>query len=386
MAKLPFESDNNYLEIINLLNEVKENDQIEFKKSVLPRLVINISNDCNLRCKYCYAAGGSYNGTREIMSIETLHRTLDMFYKTFAKIENIQLFGGEPTMNIPAIKYTCEYVKRNSYETSVGFVTNGTIMSEELFELIKSYNIQVTVSIDIDSIHDLVRPYTSGKGSLTAIQANLEKLKLLNQPKEFEVTYTRLHVDMGYSIYQVVRELSSQYGIYNIHLAPVCTSHEEYRLANMDDFVSSVDDFFLNVDKGTAPYALMQNILFTLKTKLKNQYFCFAGFGTIAVSVTGKVYPCFYFYEKKEFEYCSVFDEEGAFSRAIGCMQDKYMAYNRSENPKCKNCFAMTVCRGCLGSNYSQSGNEYDPPDSICEMTRGMLEHILTNLAKCSIQ
>ena len=40
----------------------------------LPRLVLNISNDCNMRCKYCYANCGDYGGQRGLMSVDTLTR------------------------------------------------------------------------------------------------------------------------------------------------------------------------------------------------------------------------------------------------------------------------------------------------------------------------
>lgn len=47
-----------------------------------------------------------------MMTKETAKKALDLFYEKYGKIYMIQLFGGEPLMNFPLIKYVCEYVKK----------------------------------------------------------------------------------------------------------------------------------------------------------------------------------------------------------------------------------------------------------------------------------
>ena len=75
-------------------------DEYNTKKTFLEKLSLNISNDCNLRCKYCYANGGKYHSSRQIMTQETAHRALEMFFNHFDIIEKVALFGGEPTQNM----------------------------------------------------------------------------------------------------------------------------------------------------------------------------------------------------------------------------------------------------------------------------------------------
>ena len=66
-------------EITSLLNKIgyklynihQNNDTIIPRNRVIDRITIHVSNDCNLRCKYCYASGGSYGKARSIMSTET---------------------------------------------------------------------------------------------------------------------------------------------------------------------------------------------------------------------------------------------------------------------------------------------------------------------------
>ena len=37
-------------------------------KKRMHRVTVCVSNDCNLRCKYCYAKGGNYGRNRSVMS------------------------------------------------------------------------------------------------------------------------------------------------------------------------------------------------------------------------------------------------------------------------------------------------------------------------------
>lgn len=40
-------------------------------------MVLELANDCNLNCKYCYGDGGSYGRKREMMSFETAKQAVD---------------------------------------------------------------------------------------------------------------------------------------------------------------------------------------------------------------------------------------------------------------------------------------------------------------------
>ena len=54
--------------------------------SVLNRLVIHITNDCNLRCRYCYAHGGSYLSQACVMNKDMLDTIINVFYARFSQI------------------------------------------------------------------------------------------------------------------------------------------------------------------------------------------------------------------------------------------------------------------------------------------------------------
>ena len=60
------------------------------------RITLHVSNDCNLRCKYCYAEGGNYKQERRLMTMETAQMFVDFCCNNFDSIGYIVFFGGEP--------------------------------------------------------------------------------------------------------------------------------------------------------------------------------------------------------------------------------------------------------------------------------------------------
>ena len=63
--------------------------EIEIKERAIHRITLHISNDFNLRCKYCYANGGNYNLHRHLMTKETAKDFYDFCINNFHHIEKI---------------------------------------------------------------------------------------------------------------------------------------------------------------------------------------------------------------------------------------------------------------------------------------------------------
>ena len=72
-------------------NEEEKKSDV-FNDSGLNRLTLNMSNMCNLNCKYCYANGGNYNRPNKIMSRESFNNILnDLKNRNIKKIREVKL-------------------------------------------------------------------------------------------------------------------------------------------------------------------------------------------------------------------------------------------------------------------------------------------------------
>lgn len=104
-------------------------------------LVLWLTNDCNLRCKYCYANAGD---KKDYMSFETAKKAINVPKSKF----KLQLAGGEPLLNFSLIKDIYNYLQANRPDIKMQMQTNGTLITREIAREIRKMNISVGVSLD----------------------------------------------------------------------------------------------------------------------------------------------------------------------------------------------------------------------------------------------
>ena len=107
---------------------------------------IFVTNNCNLRCTYCYVDKLSSN--RDQMDAETVLKSVD-FIKGQSQNPIIRFHGGEPLLALPAIKTFIESFKYSP--ASFHITTNGLLLGEEnVMEYLLENFEGISVSIDGD--------------------------------------------------------------------------------------------------------------------------------------------------------------------------------------------------------------------------------------------
>lgn len=379
-----------YCGTVESYNERLEEQTVEScqcGKKRLDRLVIHVSNDCNLRCTYCYAAGGAYGSHRSIVSLDMVEKALDRFYGYFDEIRNLQIFGGEPLFNMPAIRFICEYTEKKFEErgvrTNIGIVTNGTLITDEFISLVKKYNINVTVSYDGNrKVNDFTRPFVGGKGSTESILTKAQKMyKETNQPTTIEVTYTQHHIEQKVDIMDVLNELHELFPKTMVHLVPVSGKKTDaFTIKNLSVFADSVDQLFdPKVNKNNLTYSLMQRIITGIANHTKgSSHICNAGVGTLSVSTKGDVYPCFMFTDEEDLKLGNIEDENLFESPRLKEKLERLHNFSdKSKNEECSHCFMRNLCNGCLGLNASHKGETFEINHDICDMYRAMAKRAI---------
>ena len=56
-------------------------------RDYIKAVCLNIIHGCNLRCKYCFADEGEYNGHKGVMSLETAKQAIDMLLREVVQEE-----------------------------------------------------------------------------------------------------------------------------------------------------------------------------------------------------------------------------------------------------------------------------------------------------------
>ena len=345
----------------------------------LDRLVLNVSNDCNLRCAYCYAAGGAYGGARGLMSCDTALTAVDVFLTAFPRINRIQFFGGEPLLNLEAIEAVARDVEERNASgrlpepPRLGAVTNGTLEPGAFVALSKRFGIGVTISVDGPrEIHDSLR----GEGTFDRVRAFASVLAANGIEFGIEGTYTALHVEAGLALTDLLGFYRREFGLAEVHV-PWCSRPPGDSLAPPPDVLEgqyraaiarSLDP---EERERTASLGFAKRLLDAI-TKRKAEDYCPAGLATLAVDAAGDIYPCFMFAGQPRLRLGNV---HSGLSDA-GAVPDRLQRLLAGKSgPECDACWARPLCFGCVGADLIVNGESFSK--SGCVMTRAMADEAL---------
>ena len=135
------------------------------------KIMLILTENCNLRCKYCYELDKKRNDMDFAKAKEILRKSLAQMagYDTAV----IELHGGEPFLNFELIKQIDTFVTQN-YTFPVLFrtTTNGTRIHGDIQEWLKERKDRYEVMLSLDGKrkdHDLNRVTANGKGSFDLI-------------------------------------------------------------------------------------------------------------------------------------------------------------------------------------------------------------------------
>lgn len=93
-------------------------------------LILEITRRCNLRCKHCLR--GQSN------PVDMKQRTIERALNGITSIGSINFTGGEPTLNVPAIKFFTDYIRKSKIKLGSFFIiTNGKIASRTFVRELK---------------------------------------------------------------------------------------------------------------------------------------------------------------------------------------------------------------------------------------------------------
>lgn len=354
------------------------------RNPVVKAMCLHMAHDCNLKCKYCFAGQGEFNGPKELMSFEVGKKAIDYLIKNSKNRRNLEIdfFGGEPLMNFEVVKELVEYGNSEAQKYNKNFrftiTTNGILLDDAKIDYINAHMYNVVLSLDgRKEINDAMRPTENDKGSYDIIVPKFQKLVEDRGDKYYYIrgTFTRnnldfgkdvLHFkDMGFDMTSMEPVVDHEQNEYAIRKADVALVNAEYERFAKDYLEIRKNDpnfrfFHYMVDLSGGPCAI------------KRISGCGAGTEYLAITPGGDIYPCHQFVGKEEFRLGSLFDEENQFPKDI---IDGFMKTDVTTKEDCKKCWAKFYCSGgCHANAYNFNGDIQKPYQDGCEMQKKRIE------------
>ena len=350
--------------------------------SPIKAMCLHIAHDCNLRCEYCFAAKGDFGTGRKLMSTETACAAMDFLVANSGNRRNLEVdfFGGEPLMNLNAVKQTVEYARglEKTHDKLFRFTltTNGLLLDDDAVDFINREMSNVVLSIDgRKAINDKLRPTPNGKGSYDLIVPKYRHLVEARGRQNYYVrgTFTKYNPDfcddvmhlyeLGFdqiSVEPVVSDKLLSFALDERDLPRIFEEYERLMLKieeiKADGGFINFFHFMLDLDGGPCAIKRMKG--------------CGCGNEYVAVTPEGDIYPCHQFAGMEEWRMGTLMG--GTLDRSI---KERFAVAHIYTKEGCKDCWCRYFCSGgCNANNVQYMGDLLTPHSIGCELERKRVE------------
>jgi len=362
------------------------------QKKYVKALCLNVAHDCNLRCRYCFASKGHYDGMPQLMSEEVGKKALDFLLQNSGELKNLEIdfFGGEPLMAFDTIKSVVSYGRslEEKYGKKFHFTvtTNCLLLDDEKIEYLHENMDNIVMSLDgRKEVNDRMRVRADRSGSYDVVVSNIKKLIELRKKdgKNYYVrgTFTKYNLDFAKDVAHM-----ADLGFAEISVEPVVGKEGDFLIDEGDleaiyrQYDEIAKEYVERKKSGENPFRFYHfNIdLYKGPCLQKRLSACGAGREYLAVTPEGDIYPCHQFIGKKEFLLGNVF-EKNLDEKVIDILKNTHIL----AKPECTSCWAKFFCSGgCNANNYEVNGDLNSPNRISCSLQKKRIEYALYLAAK----
>lgn len=174
-------------------------DEEDLLKIPNAQLILVLTENCNLRCKYCVYSDmypEQVNYSQQKMTFDVAKKAIDHFKDLYEARKDhglkkkpiISFYGGEPFLEFQLIKQIVKYCKEIHFDVSYGSTTNATIMTDEIINFIIENNVFLAISLDGDKAsQNRNRVFMNGDGSFDTVYKNICLLQSEKKKRKKEI-------------------------------------------------------------------------------------------------------------------------------------------------------------------------------------------------------
>jgi uncharacterized protein len=336
------------------------------------KYTILITQQCNLRCGYCYIVRKPTKISRRVSK-----DIIDFIFKHTPPNEKIHIgfFGGEPLLEFELIKSITDQIEGHpsygDYAVELTVVTNGTIFSDDIADFMNAHNIGLGISCDgPPSVQDVFRLFPNGKGTSAIVENTIRRalerfsLVLVNavyHPRTFRF------------LPETVAYLSSL-GVKQIYLSPDFSAPWTKEDADvLPDVYNQLAEQYITFYRQRNPHFISlidSKITVILRGGYDPFERCRMGVGQFAFTPNGNIYPCERLVESGENGHCLGNIYDGLLASPVSC----HVASGEA-NAECLRCGLKEYCMHWCGcSNYSASGYYNRVSPFLCASERAAIQ------------
>lgn len=359
---------------------------------------INTTENCNLRCKYCYETCK----TSKNISIKDCKKFIDYiasgkileempateeFNKNVTRGVILDFIGGDSLIDVDLLEEIFKYTTlkmavrpKNLFPKGYRFnvCTNGTLFK---FEKVRKFcerwknNLSINVSIDgCPELHDLNRVYPNGEGSMKDILAYWPWLQK-NFPTAAASTKSTLSRESIPYIYDSLKFMHEGLGMsyipQNFIMEENHCTEEDYEMLE-EQMQKSIE--YLLIHKDDLYWSMIEDENTLKGSDKKDMSTSYCGSGWMpSLGISGDVYPCMRWLAPSQngidgvMKLGNINDDKLDFSNMYKVQEGSRR--NNCSDEECKNCEFEHFCSFCIAGGYAEYG-EFKRTKHICRITK----------------
>ena len=365
----------------------------ETNKIQTPSVTFQVTDDCNLKCTYCY----QINKGHHTMSIEVAQKFIDLLLENDENTKQyidtracdgivLDFIGGEPFLEINLIDQIMEYFIKRCIETDhpwqynwrMSMSSNGTLyFNPDVQKFLNKWKDHISLNISIDGnkeLHDACRVFPDGSGSydiaMKAVRHYIDVLggsmgsKMTLAPSNIMYTCDAVKglIDQGYD--EIFLNCVFEKGWTEEHATILYNQLKE------------LADYLIDNDLTDKIYiAMFEPRFFQPKAPTDSENWCGGNGKMISVDWKGDIYPCIRYMESslgntvEPVIIGNVNDGIMTTAKCKWCAQ-RLKTVNRlnQSTQECIDCPIAEGCAWCQAYNYQDSGSFFHRATYICCM------------------
>ncbi|PWJ36858.1 radical SAM/SPASM domain-containing protein [Fibrobacter succinogenes] len=348
-------------------------------------LELSITEQCNLRCDYCYYRD-SHAARKAVMSDEVMEKAVSLALRKAAELNhnflNITFFGGEPLLRMDIIRKTVAFARKlvksrrselpKKFKLLFTVNTNGTLLNDDVIGYLKKEGFSVALSLDGPrNKQDLSRKTVDGRGSFNYIAPYIPALVDLNAVVLMVITPKHVH---GFS--DAVKWVFKQ-GFTNVGTSP--DFNGKWTSEDFDALIVEYEklarfwykskrqkkDFYLST--------IQDKVSMELLGKRQKEYTCFISSEAFVVATNGNVFPCSRFISsqpKAPYSLGNVLDEQSGIYKNI--LPKAVERFIKNDKKQCKECAIRYRCLAheCGCTSFYTTGSLEGVSAEVCTHER----------------
>jgi len=331
-------------------------------------LRLNISNVCNFSCKYCHVFKLNQNELPpKVMDYGIMEYSIENYIAILKRYnENsltMSIYGGETLVNKKNLFKAIEKYNNNYRGVDINWMvnTNGSLLTEEVADFFKKYNIDVHLSVDgPEGIHNKNRVDKFGKGTFDRVE---KALTLIKQKGIRAQINSFIFPENANNLVELV-DLAKKFGIHRIYMDLFYdTQKRELSSKDISQKYFEVYEYGLKNDVFiSGPWSR------SFRRRRKNTYY--TATPTINVSLDG----AFFFnrcptMKPLDLKYLNYNDFTKAYKKIESEFEELVMN-------NCWYCFLRKICKGSMISQFQYHTKLNAGWKNVCMSTREIIKMI----------